>query len=66
MYIKGHGVPASLVHTVAWWNLAAAQEDKNAATLKAAIRVQMTAKQIAQAQKLSNEWLRENPKLMGQ
>jgi len=26
----------------------------------------MTAEQIAQAQKLSNEWLRKNPKLMGQ
>ena len=66
MYLEGSGVPESLVHAFAWWDLAAAQGDKNAAKLKDPARELMSDEQIAEAQKLFSEWLRKNPKLMGQ
>ena len=66
MYLEGSGVPESLVHAFAWWDLAAAQGDKNAAKLKDTARDLMSDEQIAEARKLFSEWLRKNPKLMGQ
>ena len=62
----GRGVPKDAVAACAWFSVAAAQGDKNAAKNKDRICPLMTVEQIAQAQKLSNEWLAKNPKRMGQ
>ena len=51
-YYHGRGVPASLVHAFAWWNLAAAQGHEDAAKHKDIARNRMTAEQIAEAQRL--------------
>ena len=53
MYFVGEGVPEDYVLAYAWHNLAAAQGNKNAAAIKDALRLIMTAAQIAQAQELS-------------
>ena len=60
-YYNGRGVPESLVHAFAWWNLAAAQGDKDAAKNKDIARNRMTAEQIAQAQRLSQELVAKTP-----
>ncbi len=39
-----------------WWNLAAAQGNKDAAGNKDILRKRMTPAQIAEAQRLSSEW----------
>ena len=60
-YYNGRGVPESLVHAFAWWNLAAAQGHEDAAKHKDIARNRMTAEQIAQAQRLSQELMAKTP-----
>ena len=55
MYAKGEGVLENYVKAYAWWNLAAAQGHKDAIKAKASLRKDMTAEQVAEAQKLSVE-----------
>ena len=61
MYAYGRGVPESLVHAFAWWNLAAGQGVKRAAQNMDIARNRMTAEQIAQAQRLSQELVAKTP-----
>ncbi|MDA9260795.1 sel1 repeat family protein, partial [Puniceicoccaceae bacterium] len=56
-YYYGHGVPEDYVESYMWLNLAAAQGDENAKHNKGILSKQMTKEQIAEAQKLSREWL---------
>ena len=44
-----------------WWNLAAAQGDEDAQELKDLIEEEMTREQIAEAQRLSREWIEAHP-----
>ena len=53
-YVNGEGVPEDYVQAYKWWNLAAAQGDKNARKNKKIIRKEMTPSQISEAQKLSS------------
>jgi uncharacterized protein len=57
MYSNGEGVPEDNVLAYMWFNLAAAQGDEDAQRGKVMISENMTKEQIAEAQKLSREWL---------
>ena len=54
MYARGRGVPEDDVRAYAWYNLAAEQGYEPAVKARKRLRERMTAKQIAQAEKLSN------------
>ena len=49
MYAKGEGVPQDLILAHAWLNLAAAQGDERAASIRDHLVGRMTPKQITQA-----------------
>jgi len=57
MYYKGNGVVEDDVMAYLWWNLAAAQGFESAKKNKGILSERMTREQIAEAQKLSREWL---------
>ena len=44
-----------------WWNLAAAQGNEGAQDNKDIIEEEMTREQIAEAQRLTREWLEAHP-----
>jgi TPR repeat protein len=60
-YFDGEGVPEDLVYAYMWFNLSAAQGNENAQGLKEAIEGLMTREQIAEAQRLSREWIETHP-----
>jgi TPR repeat protein len=60
-YALGEGVPEDDVLAYMWWNLAAAQGSENAQDNKDIIEERMTREQIAEAQRLSREWLEAHP-----
>ena len=63
MYANGIGVPEDQVLAYMWWNLAAANGYENAYTNnKGIIAKRMTSSQIAEAQKLSRDCLKNNYK----
>ena len=53
----GHGVAANLVEAHKWFNLAAAAGHEEAAWCRADISGEMTAREIAEAQRRAREWL---------
>jgi alpha-tubulin suppressor-like RCC1 family protein len=61
MYANDEGVPEDMVLAYMWWNLAAAQGSENAQDNKDIIEQGMTREQIAEAQRLSREWLEAHP-----
>ena len=61
MYTRGGDLPEDIVFAYMWWNLAAAQGDEVAQENKDIIEQQMTRAQIAEAQRLSREWLEAHP-----
>ena len=61
MYDRGLGVPEDYLLAYMWWNLAAAQGDEGAQGSKAILEQRMTSAQIAEAQRLSREWLEAHP-----
>ena len=61
MYRDGYGVPEDHVLAYMWYNLAAAQGHERAQRNKDNIEEQMTREQIAEAQRLSTEWLEAHP-----
>ena len=61
MYDNGEGVPEDQVLAYMWWNLAAAQGNEGAQRNKGTLENQMTREQIAEAQRLSREWLEAHP-----
>ncbi len=56
MYYAGWGVPQNYVQAHMWWNLAAALGHKYAAKKRAIVAAKMTAAQIAEAQRLAQDW----------
>jgi hypothetical protein len=60
LYMSGQGVTQDYVQAYMWFNLAAAQGHSNAQKSRDLVAQQMTPSQIAEAQRLSNEW---KPKL---
>ena len=61
MYANGDGVPEDDVFAYMWWNLSAAQGDETARSNKDIIEQEMTREQIAEAQRLSREWIETHP-----
>lgn len=55
------GLPKNLVQTHMWYNLAAAQGSADAAKFRDAVAENMTPAQVAEAQRLAQEWLQKHP-----
>ena len=62
MYTNGEGVPQDDVVGYMWWNLSAAQGNETAQRNKDIIEQRMTREQIAEAQRLSREWIETHPR----
>jgi len=56
MYSKGLGVTQDYIQAHMWYNLAAAQGQKDTGDLRDSLAKKMTPAQIAEAQKLAREW----------
>ena len=61
MYGNGDGVPRDLVFAYTWFNLSAAQGNETAQRNNEMIAQVMTREQIAEAQRLSTEWIEAHP-----
>ena len=61
LYDRGEGVPEDLVYAYMWYNLSAAQGNETAQNNKEIIEPRMTREQIAEAQRLSREWIETHP-----
>jgi TPR repeat protein len=61
MYALGEGVPQDYVLAYMWVNLAVAQGNEAAQNLKDRVEQRMTREQIAEAQRLSREWIEAHP-----
>ena len=60
LYATGRDVVADLVVAHKWFNLAAARGNSNALTRRIELAREMSAEQVAEAQKLAREWLQTN------
>lgn len=56
----GHGIACDLIEAHKWFNLAAAAGHEEAAMCRADISDDMTAREIAEAQRSAREWLRRD------
>jgi len=56
MYARGRGVLQDFIQAHMWYNLGAAHGDLKAAEARDALAQQMSATQIAEAQRLAREW----------
>ncbi|HKH01793.1 MAG TPA: tetratricopeptide repeat protein, partial [Bradyrhizobium sp.] len=56
MYAEGEAGPQDLVQALKWFILAAAQNHKEVTENREKAVLLMTARQVAEAQKLANEW----------
>ena len=61
MYENGQGVPKDYVLAYMWYNLAAAQMEFVIARRRDRLEQRMTREQIAEAQRLSREWIEAHP-----
>jgi uncharacterized protein len=59
-YAKGEGVPEDIVIAYMWWNLSAAQGEVIATNTRKRAEKLMTREQIAEAQKMSREWMEKH------
>ena len=57
MSYYGYGVPKDIRIAYMWLNLAAAQSWSDAISFRDALSKEMTKEQIAEAQKMSREWM---------
>ena len=57
MWRSGYGLPADQVQSYVWLNLAAAAGVSEAKLARDEVMRGLSAKQLAQAQKISREWL---------
>ena len=60
MYSTGQVVPEDIVLAYMWYNLAATQDLMLAPSSRNSIEERMTPEQIAEAQRLSTEWIEEH------
>jgi len=56
-YSTGHSVPADLVSAHKWFNLAAMKGNRDAVRYRQEIAAEMSAAEIAQAQREARDWL---------
>jgi TPR repeat protein len=57
LYATGRDVDADLVSAHKWFNLAAARGNASALSYRVELAREMSADQVAEAQKLAREWL---------
>lgn len=57
MYSAGRGVEANLVTAHKWLNIAALKGCERAKQYRAELALEMTKREIAQAQRMAREWL---------
>jgi TPR repeat protein len=57
LYATGRDIDADLVTAHKWFNLAAARGNASALSYRTELAREMTADQVAEAQKLAREWL---------
>jgi TPR repeat protein len=57
LYATGRDIDADLVTAHKWFNLAAARGNASALTYRVELAREMSAEQVAEAQKLAREWL---------
>lgn len=62
-YSCGTGVPLDLIEAHKWFNLAAINGDSRGQSLRAEIAEEMTAREIAEAQRQARAWLASNTPL---
>jgi len=62
MCAKGEGLPRNVDLAHMWFNLAAAQNYKDAAKKRDGQEAQITAAQVAEAQQVAREWKRKSAK----
>jgi len=62
MYEAGHGTVQNFVRAHMWWNLSAAQGDKESQKRRDEVSKKMTRQQIADAQKLASDCKARNYK----
>ncbi len=62
MYASGNGVPEDLVFAYMWFTLSAAQGNETAQSNNEIVERVMTREQIADAQRLSREWIETHPR----
>lgn len=55
-----HGVTSDLIEAHKWFNIAAARGHEEAACCRADISEEMTAREIAEAQRRAREWLKHD------
>lgn len=55
-----HGVACDLIEAHKWFNIAAARGHEEAAWCRADVAEEMTAREIAEAQRRAREWLRSD------
>lgn len=60
LYATGRDVAANLVVAHKWFNLAAARGNQAALTRRIELAREMSAEEVAEAQKLAREWLQTN------
>tara|TARA_Y100000815_G_scaffold266293_1_gene284316 strand:- start:938 stop:1264 length:327 start_codon:yes stop_codon:yes gene_type:complete len=58
----GHGLDCDLIEAHQWFNLAAAQGHQEAAWCRSDISDEMTAREIAEAQRRARQWLGDHRK----
>lgn len=56
----GHGAACDLVEAHKWFNIAAARGHEEAAWCRADVSEEMTAREIAEAQRRAREWLKHD------
>jgi TPR repeat protein len=61
MYRRGDGVPEDLIFAYMWWTLSASTGHEIARVNRDIIERRMTREQIAEAERLSREWIEEHP-----
>lgn len=59
-YSTGQGVPLNLIEAHKWFNLAALKGNEPARQWRSDLAREMSADQIAEAQRQAREWLRTN------
>ena len=52
-----HGIPVDLIEAHKWFNLAALNGDTRSQACRAEISIEMTAREIAEAQRQARSWL---------
>jgi len=62
MYAKGEGVPTDNVLAHMWFNLSAANGEGEAIRVRDIFEKKMTPQQIAEAQRLSRDWIKKHKK----